>query len=395
MTTRQSSFVSGGARIQFWTMCAATFLAFITSSTLYYLPVLLVKLGVSDATAGAITASSAIPITLAILLSGKLITYFDALRLALLGQLMTLFSYIALNWYILEPGPAAVARVFGGLGFGLFWPAAMSYVKNRLSTGGLIYLVGIFAVMISAPTSIGPALAEWYFKSFGLSYLFIVLSFPLIIGIILMSCLLVYERGRPHMLNNATVGRSYLSLFSNRLALVPNTGLLFVGFIWGFGMSFVGVIADRHGLLVGQFLTSCALATLVSRFTLTWYFSRKDKELTLVFGFALVTLCCGILSFSVIDQGLLVVAGITFGAGNSILFPTLSVWSSEAYLPGDKVKAEAVIGVLSHLGLFGAPFVVGTLAMITGLDAWPMICGALTLILAAFFMMVWLAGRRR
>jgi MFS family permease len=384
----ESGFLSAGARRDFWIFCAATFLAFLTSSTIYYLAVVLASAGMDEKTIGYVLSSAVIPMTLAQLLSGHVLRRFAPLRVAITGQVITLLAFLSLQLTIADPIGASLSRIIGGLGFGLFWPAAMVFAKSKLSGSRSAYLVGIYACMISSPTSLGPGVAEWYFHNFGTARMFPTLALPLIIALLLMVVLRGNDRApAPGATRQAT---TYLSMLSARPTLLPNAGLLLVGMIWGFGLSFMALLIDRRGLPAAYFFTSSTITLLVSRFTVARLLTQKmPRDLVVALGFLSMGSACAIIFGGAGSALALVIGGALFGAGHSIIFPTLSVWISGHFPPEQRSKAEGLIGVLLHLGLFGSPLISGYLAASFGLDELVM-----TIAVTAFLSSVAFTARR-
>ena len=373
--TRQvtSVYTSPRARRDFWLFCVATFLGCLTSSTIAYLSVILSSLGVPQAQIGMILSSPLVPVTFAILLSGPLISRFSALGVMLCGQLISLLAFLSLQWDVANPVWAGAGRVLLGLGFGMFFPAALVYAKSKLQGPKTAYLFGIAASMVPLPNIVGPPLAEAYFLAFGIKLFFVVFALPLMASILMLMTL-----GDEPASNRANASRDleYWRLLTMRSIGVPLYSVLVVGLAWGFVVSFMSLLLHRRGLNTVYFFSTCTATLFFSRFVILGLLVRTPKEAVVALGLALMAASFFVIGTSGIHPIVVVAAGVAFGLGYSVAFPVLSVWVSDQFRAEQRGKPVALLSALFQFGIYAVPYIVASSAGILSLDA----------------VMIWLSG---
>jgi MFS family permease len=385
----RSAFVSAPARSDFWLFCAATFLAFLSTSTLSFASVIFASVGMTEEQIGLVLSSPLIPISLAILVSGYIIDRFSALRVAVVGQLISLVAFLSFQFTIADPLAAASSRILLGLGFGIFWPAAMVYAKGKLQGPQMAYLFGIYSMMVNSPNVLGPGMAEWYFDKFGVRDLFFVLGIPLVIGSLLMATL----RGQGSAVPAADrQGLGYWALLKKPSLRLPNFTILMVGIVWGFGSSFMALVLHRRGLVAGYFFASCTAALIASRFVLLALISAKPREIVVGAGMLLMAVGCLVIALLAYTNLGVAFGGFVFGLGYSMTFPVVSVWISSQFGPEARGKPVALFGMLFHFGIFALPIVGGFLSGHLPLDGLLLALAGVALLLSG---MLWVAYRNR
>jgi MFS family permease len=381
-----SPFVSARAKTAFWAFTAATFLAFLTSSTLSYLAVILTSEGMTTDDVGMVLSSPLIPITLAILFSGGIIDRYGAYRTALIGLIVFLASFLSLQFAMRSAVAATLARGAIGVGFGLFFPAAMVHARSFLQGPRTAYLFGIFSSMVPMPQVIGPGLAEWYFQHFGPSYLFFVFSTPMIIGIAV--CVFYCGDRAPSGTKNIP-GPGYLRLLASPAVLVPNLTIFIVGLVWGFSVSFMALLLHESGVPNAYFFSSCTIALLVCRFTILAKLSLWPKPIAAASGLLLMGCAYLFAGGALGDELAVVVIGAVFGAGYSMAFPILGTWVSDQFRAEQRGKPMALFSAVFHGGMYIVPIIATLLAawlpLVRSLGALGMLAGCAAILLASAY----------
>lgn len=379
-------FVSRRAKGEFWLFCGATFLAFLTTSTISYLSVILASLGMGAGAIGGVLSSPLVPVTAAILLSGYLIDRWSALPVALVGQVITLIAFVSFQLTVFDAWAAAGSRIVLGVGFGLFFPAAMVYAKSKLHGPQTAHLFGIYSSMVPLPNVLGPGLAEWYFGTFGLRLFFGVLALPLVVGFGMM---LTLDRERRGPQGVGTPREGYGSLLARRTLVAPNVSIFSVGLVWGFVISFMALLLHRRGVPTPFFFSTTTATLILCRFTLLRYLSARPRELVVALGLGLMGLAY-LMVFPTDDRAIVAAGGIVFGLGYSMAFPILSVWVSDQFKAEERGKPVALFSALFHAGIFLMPLVVGVLSRFVSLDALLVILAALAMLVGAALVGHWL-----
>lgn len=348
------SFKDPRARFDFWRFAVATFALFTTNSMLALLSVVLKKQGLPPDLIGVVLAAPAPSILITMLLAGPIITRFGALQVARTGALVMLLSYLSFELTVDSFYGAMGSRVCHGIGYALFMPAAMIYADSHLSGEHKVYYFGIYASMFPLPNVVGPPLAEAYLRYVGVEQLFLFTALPALLGAILVFSL------TPTM--KTTVARAalvdYLHLLRQRSLWTPYAGIFVVGAFYGFAVSFMALMLDARHIPVSYFFVTFTVCLFSSRFLLLRYVQRLSKVFVLTTGLAFLS--CAYLVLALLDAPTATgIAGILFGLGYSVAYPTLSVWVTQQF-PTDKQGMPLTLyNAIFTLGIFMLPLAGG------------------------------------
>lgn len=387
---KDGSFISPRDRREFWLFCAAVFLAFLTNSTTAYLSVILSAAGLPERAIGGILSSPLVPVTVAILSSGPLIARYSALRVAIVGQLISLGSFVGFQYAIPDAFWVGALRMTLGFGFGMFFPAGMVYAKSKLHGPKTTHLFGIYAVMVSLPVVIAPPLAEWYFLHFGTHYLFYCFAVPVAVGLLLMMTL---RRDPVESAQRQT--QSYASLLLTRAIALPNVSILGVGFMWGFVVSFMALFLFRSGQPAASFFSSCMLTVIASRTFVLGFLVRFPRELIVAAGLFGMALAYFILGTAPLSSLLVSVCAVMFGFGYSLTFPVLSVWISDQFEPKQRGRPVALFGAIFHVGIFSVPLAAGLVSKYLSLGSILICLAGTSVLLGAVLLWTHASNRER
>lgn len=374
------SFENPRARFDFWLFAAATFAIFTTNSMLALLSVVLKKQGLPADLIGVVLAAPAPTILITMLLAGPIITRFGALQIARAGALIMLMSYLTFELTVDGFYGAIGSRVCHGIGYALFMPAAMIYADSNLSGEHKVYYFGIYASMFPLPNVIGPPLAETYLRYVGVERLFLFTAIPCLLGAVLVFSLTPT--------NKTAVARTalvdYLQLLRQRSLWMPYAGIFTVGAFYGFAVSFMALLLDARHIPVSYFFVTFTVCLFSSRFLLLRYVQRLSKTLVLATGLAFLSCAYLVLALASAPAAT-IVAGVLFGFGYSVAYPTLSVWVTQQFSPDKQGMPLTLYNAIFTLGIFMLPLAGGY--VISWLGAPKMVLG---LALTGFFVIAWI-----
>jgi predicted MFS family arabinose efflux permease len=80
---------------------------------------------------------------------------------------------------------------------------------------------------------------------------------------------------------------------------------------------------------------------------------------------------------------LIVVCGVLFGMGYSVVYPVLAGWMSEGVQPAERAGPQALLNTAFNIGIFLMPYPQALLIGVVGYGATAMILAALALAAAA------------
>jgi MFS family permease len=362
-----STFVLAGDKIQFWFFSAATLLTYVTILSTSFLSVILTSASMNQKATGIILSSPIVTTVLAIFFAGFLIQAFSALRTAIAGQLICLFSFLSFEWTIPDFAGTLASRALLGFGTGLFFAAALVYAKSKLQGLRTTYFFGIFSSMISFPAAIAPTLAEAYFYHYGAQYLFIALSVPVFSGLIISLFLKSDVTKRVDTIKRSDV--TYLGLLRARTILIPLFMVTVVGLLWGFALSFMALLLHKNNVKTPYFFSVCTIALLSTRVFVLKLFTVARRAYTISTGLWFMAISYFALSLFQIAIATTVGAALLFGVGFSLAFPVISVWVSDQFEPHDRGKPVALFSASFQSGLFAAPLLVGMFSFYISLES--------------------------
>jgi len=348
------SFLNPRARFEFWLFAAATFALYTTNSLLALLSLVLKKQGLSADLIGIVLAAPAPTILITMLLAGPIISRFGTLQVARAGALIMLMSYLSFELSIDSFFGAMASRVCHGIGYALFMPAAMLYADSHLTGQQKVYYFGIYASMFPLPNAVGPPLAELYLRHFGVEYLFLVTALPSLLGAILVFTL---APAMKTVLTRTSLV-DYVHLLRQRSLWTPYAGIFFVGAFYGFAVSFMALLLDARHIPVSYFFVTFTVCLFSSRFLLLRYAQRFSKPLVLSTGLAFLSGSYLLLALTPAPAAT-VAAGVLFGLGYSVAYPTLSVWVTQQFSPDQQGMPLTLYNAVFTLGIFMLPLAGG------------------------------------
>jgi len=334
-------------------MASATFLVFLSHSTITFLAVILRDLGVGEAGIGFILSSPLVPILAGMFLSGHLMERYGPLRVVRAGFMMILLAHLSLEFTIESFRGVYFSRAFHGFGYGIFMPASMTYIKAKLRPERMMHPFGIYASMILMPNIVGPWLMENLYAAIGLHGLFLFTAVPSLLGNIVAripGAGDIPEVGEKHtgygeLLRMAAIRPLILAIFT-------------VGVVYGIVPTIMALYLKMNSIAMVYYFTPFTAALFTGRFVVIRLLERYRRRALVTAGFLLMGVShLWLVTFRTPEAAVL--AGIILGLGYSLEYPSLSVWISTRFAPSDRGKPVALLNMLFHAGIFITPLMGG------------------------------------
>ncbi|PLX87534.1 MAG: MFS transporter [Desulfuromonas sp.] len=275
---------------------------------------------------------------------GSLImTLMPLLYLLLQGELQDFYGWLLL------------IRVVHGVGLAICFTAVFTFIADILPEGRLNEGIGMFGVSGLTGMAIGPALGEPVMEVYGFTAFFLMASALAGCAVLLHLPVKVVQNPDPQL----SASPSFFALLRRRkLMLIGGLSLIF-----GFGLaatgSFVAPLAEERGLRhISFYYLFYSLAAVSVRFYAGRLADRIGEKLILPWGLGLAVAGLLLLPLARGDV-LLVVAGLLFGTGHGLIFPTLNAMAirHESYAVRGKVTGIFTGGIDS--GIFIGSLVLG------------------------------------
>ena len=348
-----SVFSRKGDARDYMLMASATFLVFLSHSTLAFLSVILKDLGVTETGIGIRMSAPLVPMLAGMFLSGYLIELFGPLRIVRTGFIMILLAHLSIELTVTDFFGVYISRAFHGFGYGIFMPASMVYVKGKLRPEKMVHPFGIYASMILLPLVIGPWVMENLYSYSGLGGLFIVTAAPSLIGNILS---LLPSAGAIPTAGGKHIG--YRQLLRMAGLRPPILAIFTVGMVYGIVPTLMALYLKLGSIPVVYYFTPFTAALFTGRFLVIRLLDRLPRVTLVMTGFVLMGLShLWLIIFRTPQAAIL--AGIVLGLGYSLEYPSLSVWISAKFDPADRGKPVALLNMVFHAGIFITPLIGG------------------------------------
>lgn len=326
-------------------------------STLAYLAVVLDNLHYSTERIGFVLSSPFLPTLFGTLIVGRLMQSYSAIQIAIAGLLICTISFLLMQYGVHHPLFLTILRGCVGLGFGLFFSSSMLFARNLLQGPNIPYFFGIYVSMLPLPNILGPSLMEIYYDRIGINGLFLILGVPLLTGLLMLIWIARHEDKTAALNSQINSTTSYLSVFKDRRNYLPMSGVIVVGFLWGFIASFLALHLKNHQIPMIYYFLPTTGTLFLSRLILMKWIIRYPIATGVGLGFVAMGLANLILFNPSIPT--VIVAGAIFGLGYSFAFPLLSTWFSEHYPLHERAKPTAIFNACFQLGICLIPLISG------------------------------------
>jgi MFS family permease len=345
-------FVSAAGRRNFFLAAVSTFLAFSTYSQLAMLAVVLRRTGMSDRSIG-LLLSSPLPVVLVVMLvSGRLIGRYGSAPTMKAGLYVMSLAYLSLHLTTREPYLSCISLMAFSIGYGIFMPATMAYAGTQLTSERRAYYFGIYTSMIPLPTVLGPPIAEALLRVVGPSWFFVVSAVPALLGASIAT--VVTSATGDCSAEQRAAWRQYLELLVDLRVRGPYLGIVIVGVVYGFAVSFMGLLLVTYGVPVFYFFTSYMICFMMSRFLLLKYLAQVARYRLVAAGIVGMSLAYALLGYEITSSAAFA-AGLLFGLGYSVCFPTLIGEVVDHYEESKRGMPIALFNALFAMSSYALP----------------------------------------
>jgi MFS family permease len=355
-------FLDFGGRREFCLISAITFLCFLSTTTLVFLPKLMFRSGYSEFEIGIIMFASALPVLAANLGGGVLVGRFGSMPLVMTALALVTCGILLVDFAIGGFVPLLLSRIVFGGGIGLMTTVGMLHAKNLLTPRRFVHLFGIYSTMFTVPFFFGPWMAEAYLTRFGATHFFIAVDAPVALALLLSLGL----RKPPPPSGERRVEASYRDLLLDervRKAFALAAGF---GLIWGFPFPFMTLVLAPSEIPAAYFFSLHTAAVFISRFFLLGQLQNLARLRIVLLG--VLASFSGYALLAVMVQPMTVIcAGALAGVGHGLVFPSLSTWVSGQFAPADRGKPVALFNTVFNAGGYFVALAGGAIVAFIGM----------------------------
>ncbi len=344
----ESGFVDRGARREFIQLGFAGFLVSFMYSHNALFAVVFAREGFDLHQIGLLLSLYAIPVVAVSFFSGAIAARIGVLACCRLSVVLLIVGFFSLRFTAGAFWPALASRFVQGAGQGLFVVSFVTYAQSRLSPTRFVYLLGLFASMMPLAQAFAPPFGAFILNSFGAQTLFLEGTIPACLGLLMTIGL----RSLPNP--GGERGLDFSAAW-RRNRIIPLAAVFVSGTLVGFTGAYLAAALEARALPIGAFFFSSTTAMFAIRFLAMRRFGAADKRLLVGTGFVLEALSFFLVTFAG-QSWLIVVAGLLFGMGYSVVYPVLSAWMSEGIAPDRRAGPQALLNTLFNLGSFAMPY---------------------------------------
>ncbi|PLX92419.1 MAG: MFS transporter [Desulfuromonas sp.] len=273
--------------------------------------------------------------------------------------------------------PLLLMRIVHGVGLAICFTAVFTFVADIIPEGRLNEGIGMFGVSGLIGMAIGPALAEPIMEKFGFSAFFLTAAALAASAFLLHLPLKVTDHPDQHLVKGAP---SFFALLKQRKFMIVG-GL---SMVFGFGLAatgnFVAPLAQERSLRhISLYYMTYSGAAVAVRFFAGKLADRVGERQILPWGLGLAV--AGLLLLPLVTGNLLLMtAGLLFGTGHGLIFPTLNAMAirNEPYAVRGKITGIFTGGIDS--GIFSGSLILGLVGEWLGLSGLFLCAGFLVLL---------------
>lgn len=348
-----SVFNDPGDARDYFMLASATFMVFLSHSTITYLAAILGDLGLGETGIGVVMSAPLVPMLAGMVLSGHLMERFGPLKIVRLGFLLILLAHLSLQFTIASFPGVYLSRAFHGFGYGIFMPAGMTYVKGKLRPERMVYPFGIYSSSIILPNIVGPWIMENLYEAAGLQGLFFLTAIPSLLGNVLAGIPgpeALPERKKVRMGYGRLLGMAHLrSLY---------IAIFAVGLVYGVIPTLMALYLRVWQIPMVYYFTPFTAALFAGRFAVIPFSERLPRNIPVAAGFFLMGVSHLLLAAFRSPEAA-VLSGIIIGVGYSMEYPSLSVWISGGFPAKERAKPVALLNLVFHAGIYITPLIGG------------------------------------
>jgi MFS family permease len=336
------------------------FYAFLTLLPVYVVDVL----QESNANAGLVTSVFLLSAIIVRPFSGRLIELFGKKRMLMISMIFFAISSILYVWtthFYLLLG----LRFFHGIWFSIVTTvgsaiAADIVPKKRRGEG-----LGYFAMSMNLAMVFGPFIALTLNQYVSFSFISIVFSFFMVLGVFFGFFVHVTEIEESEEIK-PNKRLSFIDLFERNVIPIALVGSL-LAFTYSSIISYISIYAKSIGLseASGFFFMVFAVALLLSRPFTGRMFDVKGPNAVVIPSFVIFAIGMVVLSFT-ITPWMLLVSGALIGVGYGTIVPSFHTLAVQAASSNRSAHATATFFTLFDVGIASGSFVLGIVVSMIG-----------------------------
>ena len=381
---RLAGFVDARARREFIQLALAAFLVSFMYSHAALLAVVFERDGFDLHDTGLLLSLYAAPVVLFTFLSGAVSARIGVLGSCRLAVALMLVGFFSLRYTAGSFWPALASRLTQGAGQGLLLASFVTYGQSRLNARRFVYLIALFSSMFALAQAFAPPFGAAMLNAFGAPTMFLAGAVPAGFALALTFGLRDIPRGPGG--RGLDLGAAWRRSRPASLAAVFVNGAMF-----SFTASFLAALLEARAVPIGCFFFASTTTLFASRFLAMGVFETFDRRLLVAGGF-LSQGASFVLVAAAGQSSLIVVAGILFGAGYSVVYPVLSAAVSAGLDPAARAGPQAIFNTAFNVGIFFTPYPTAILIDHFGYGATAFALAALAF-LAAFALAAWARAR--
>jgi MFS family permease len=372
---KDAGFIDARARREYLQMGAAAFLVSFMYSHAALLAVVFAREGFDLRATGLLLSLYAFPVIVFTFLSGAVAARIGVLNAARLAIALMVVGFFSLRYTAADFWPALASRLVQGAGQGLLLSAFVTYGQSRLNERRFIYLIGLFSSCFAVAQAFAPPFGAVILNAFGAKAMFLEGAIPGCAALALTFGLRAIPRPR------RTRGMNFAGALSH--SRLPALAAVFVnGTMFGFTAAYLAALLQAKALPIGAFFFASTTTLFAARFLAMGALQALDRRVLVSIGF--VSQGAGFVLLGLAGQSwLIVLSGILFGVGYSVVYPVLSGWMSEGVEPAERAGPQALLNTAFNIGIFLMPYPQALLIGAVGYGGTALILAALALSAAA------------
>jgi MFS family permease len=357
-----SAFIDDVARGEYIRLGAGCFLVAVMNAHSALLAIIFARSGYDLHDIGLLLSVFAVPVVSSALVSGAIADRLGALQTLRLAMVLLAVGFLSFEVTRASFAAAVVSRIVQGVGQGLFLGSALTYVQGRLSPLRFVYLLGVFSSLMVVSQALGPPLGAYVLGAFGEGVMFAVAAIPAILGLALTFGLRPLPRP-PHSpgLHLFSVWRPYFP--------EPIWAVFVSGAMSGFTLAYLAAALEARTIPIASFFVASTVSLFASRFFALRHVEEADRRLLIASGLTLMSAGFIAIALAHAVWWPVILGGILFGTGYSLVYPLLSAWMSEGLQPSRRAGPQALLNTSFNLGLFATPYPETILISHFGYDA--------------------------
>jgi MFS family permease len=357
-----SGFIDARARGEYIRLGAGCFLVAVTNAHSALLAIIFARSGYDLHDIGLLLSIFAIPVVLSALVSGAIADGLGALQTVRLAMVLLTIGFVSFDVTRASFAAAVVSRVIQGIGQGLFLGSALTYTQGRLSPVRFVYLLGIFSSLMVVSQALGPPLGAYVLGEFGEHAMFLLAAVPGLAGLALTFGL------RPLARPPQSPGLHLFSVWRQHFP-EPILAVFVSGCMSGFTIAYLAAALQARTIPIASFFVASTASLFASRFFALPHVEEVYRRVLVASGLALMSLGFVAIALARAVWWPVIVGGILFGTGYSLVYPLLSAWMSEGLEPSRRAGPQALLNTAFNLGLFATPYPETILIAHFGYDA--------------------------